>query len=100
MWCRDGNLLGLLEGWWNEAKVGGSISFNLAMKLQIIKKNLKEWNKEKFQNIFTKKENVESELEALNEKVIEDGMQNEEFHKEKQLKVKLIELLMREEMYW
>lgn len=100
MWWRDESLIGLLEGWWKEHRVGGSISFKMAKKLQYLKQNLKEWNEEKLLNIFSKKVRVEEDLESLNEKVIRDGMRNEEFLKEKELKEKWFELLKRGEIYW
>lgn len=51
-------------------------------------------------NIFSEKARVEGELQALNEKVIRDGMRNEEFLREKDLKSELSELLKREEIFW
>lgn len=100
MWWQDPNLLVLLEWWWKETKVGGSISFILVKKLKVIKQKLKEWNRVHFQNIFVEKANVEAELEALNEEVIKNGMTNEDYARENALKEKLVELLKREEIYW
>lgn len=100
MWWRDPSFLELLETWWKEIRVGGSISFILTKKLQALNQKLKTWNKEKFQNIFVEMAKVETELEILNEKVIEFGMRNEEFFKETELNWKLAKILKREELYW
>ncbi|XP_057863998.1 uncharacterized protein LOC131072015 [Cryptomeria japonica] len=70
------------------------------MRLNFIKNKLKVWNKEVFKNIFEEKTLVESELSNLNEKIIKNGMFQEDYILEKELKSKHAELLAREEVYW
>lgn len=71
----------LLKKWWSERNVfSGTISFCFVDKLHFFERKIKSWNKESFGNIFVDKL-AEEDLKNLNEKVIEEGMSNQEFKK-------------------
>lgn len=48
--------------------------FKVVSNLKILKKNIKEWNKKDFGNIFEEKEKLEVELDLVNRAVMEKGM--------------------------
>ncbi|XP_057837282.2 uncharacterized protein LOC131047412 [Cryptomeria japonica] len=88
-----------MEKWWNQCNyIKGTPSFCFTKKFAHTKNQLKIWNKEVFKNIFSEKESIEAELETLNSKVMNNGM--DDFRKEKELKAMLSEILTREEIYW
>lgn len=101
MWWRDQTLKGAIEEWWKDCHhIKGMPSYCFSKKLSVIKDKLKVWNKETFKNIFAEKAKLEGELEALNKKVMVEGMNRMDFLKEKELKSGLSEILAREEIYW
>lgn len=76
------------------------MSYCFVKRMKIVKKKIKEWNKVSFKNIFAEKIRVEIELDNLNENVILARMSNYEFTRGKQLKSELVELLIKEEVFW
>ncbi|XP_059070959.1 uncharacterized protein LOC131862033 [Cryptomeria japonica] len=101
MWWQDSTILNNLEKWWNQCNhIKGTPSLCFIKNLAYIKNQLKTWNKESFKNIFSEKERIENELEALNSKVMTEGMDQIDFNREKDLTNKLSEILIREEIYW
>ncbi|XP_057855277.2 uncharacterized protein LOC131064959 [Cryptomeria japonica] len=68
--------------------------------MKYLRNKIKIWNVETFKNIFSEKIRVEVELDRLNNLVIEKGMSNEEFNTKNSLKVGLVEIILREEMFW
>lgn len=69
-------------------------------KLKFVKEKIKEWNKVHSGNIFTKKREIENELEELNELIMKQGMFGSNFEQEKELHQKNSEILTREEIHW
>ncbi|XP_059066306.1 uncharacterized protein LOC131857630 [Cryptomeria japonica] len=61
---------------------------------------IKVWNKETLKNIFNEKDRVEGELDALNRKIMDNGMSKVDFINDKNPKERLVELHIREEIYW
>ncbi|XP_059635931.1 uncharacterized protein LOC132278132 [Cornus florida] len=51
MWLRAEDFQGKVQSWWGEATFTGSTSYVLAKKFQILKYELKKWNKEVFGNL-------------------------------------------------
>ncbi|XP_057835614.2 uncharacterized protein LOC131045996 [Cryptomeria japonica] len=101
MWLRDSSLKEFVASTWKEAHVRtGSEAFRFLKKLQHLKGKLKEWNKVKFRNIFNSRSRVEAELKDLECSILYHGMTLDAFNKEKMLKLRLNELLAREEVYW
>lgn len=69
-------------------------------RLSHVKRKLKECNKVHFKNIFEESAWIENKLRTLNEIVIERGMREEEFLKEKALKVEKVDIMAREVCFW
>ncbi|XP_059077888.1 uncharacterized protein LOC131876487 [Cryptomeria japonica] len=87
MWWRDETFLKNLKIWWLEGNIhSGSPSFKFIKRLQHLKNQIKEWNKNTFKNIFAKKGRIEEKLEEIGKNVMQFGMTNEEYEMEKGLK--------------
>ena len=52
----------------------GNMDFNFNFKLYFIKGKLKFWDRESFQNIFKRKQELEADFKILNSKIIQGGM--------------------------
>ncbi|XP_059070528.1 uncharacterized protein LOC131860170 [Cryptomeria japonica] len=101
MWLRDGNIRNLIEQWWKHNPVNpGNKSFTFLKKLQFIKEQLKQWNRESFRNIFKDKIDLENDLKSLHDHIITKGMDEDSFKREKILSSNYSEVLAREEIYW
>ncbi|GLJ29203.1 hypothetical protein SUGI_0575970 [Cryptomeria japonica] len=101
MLWREEKLLENLRNWWEQCKdIKGTPSYCFTKKITFIKNQLKIWNREVFKNIFFEKEKVEKQLETLNLKILKNGMEHDDYQKEKILKAELAEILAREEIYW
>ena len=48
MWLKVEGFKDLIRSWWRGMEVRGSASFRLAVKMKVIKQNLKVWNREVF----------------------------------------------------
>ncbi|GLJ40989.1 hypothetical protein SUGI_0848590 [Cryptomeria japonica] len=100
MWFRDDNIINLIEHWWNGSVFSGLKMFIVANKLKLIKRKLLEWNRENFGNIFDKKLLIEKDLKDVNSEVLEKGMDEHLFLKEKSLLFEYEKILSKEEIYW
>lgn len=96
MWLQDPNFLGLLEEWWKEEQVSGSKAYCLITKLKRIKQRILNWNKEHLKKIFQEKLLLEEELEKFQEGIINRGMENLTYLKEKELRNKYVDILTKE----
>ena len=80
MWLRVDGFKEMVKKWWIEApKWEGNKDFSVFKKLQHIKGKLKVWNRESFQKSFKRKGVLEEEIKTLNEKIIQEGMNEEDF---------------------
>ncbi|XP_057862758.2 uncharacterized protein LOC131071075 [Cryptomeria japonica] len=75
-------------------------SFRFVKRLHFLEDKIQQWNVASFKNIFVEKLRLEGELTALNETLMNAGMSNQGFEKEKELRESLAEVLRREEIYW
>ena len=55
MWLKHEGFKDLLKGWWQGLCVRDSASYTLVAKLKALKGILKDWNKEVFGNVGTRK---------------------------------------------
>lgn len=74
--------------------------FIVVNKLKWIKRKLLEWNANKFGNIFEAKLNLEKEMNEINSQVIQNGMNEDLYLKEKEFLIEYEEFLAREELFW
>ncbi|XP_059076663.1 uncharacterized protein LOC131875942 [Cryptomeria japonica] len=101
MWFRDPSFLLILQSWWSVAPyVHGSRMFRFAKNLSYLKLEIKKWNVLHFKNIFSEKAKIREELEALNDRFMNGGMDFATLHKHKSLNSQLEEILSKEEIYW
>ncbi|GLJ26421.1 hypothetical protein SUGI_0509500 [Cryptomeria japonica] len=83
MWLKDDKVLGLIEKWWKGTRFLGSKLYRVLYKFKRAKNNLLRWNKTHFGNIFEAKVNLEEEMSKINNMVIEKGMDEALYLKEK-----------------
>ncbi|XP_057814415.1 uncharacterized protein LOC131028190 [Cryptomeria japonica] len=96
MWLRDSSIRNLIDQWWKHKTINpGNKAFK---KIQFVKEQLKQWNRESFRNIFKDKIDLEKGLKFLHEQIISNGMDEDLFKKEKILSSKYSEVLAREEI--
>lgn len=100
MWFENPEFINLLEQWWNQISIKGSKMYSLVAKLKIIKNKALEWNKNNFNNIFTEKSTIEQEIVELNNEVIDKGMNECSYLKEKELMARYNVILLKEEIFW
>ncbi|XP_057814743.1 uncharacterized protein LOC131028476 [Cryptomeria japonica] len=101
MWWCDPSFKDKLKEWWLEGdSFVGTPSFRFAKRLQVLKQKIKAWNISSFKNIFFEKLRIEGELEALNQKLMLNGMNKEEFKLENNLKEEYHNVLKIEEVFW
>lgn len=68
--------------------------------MNYVKNKLKEWNRVFFKDLFQEKYWVTKDLFTLNEHIIDNEIDGEDFEMENNLKVELSEILKREECFW
>lgn len=73
--------------------------FIVASKLKLIKRKLLEWNRTNFGNIFDKKTLIKNDLNKVNIEVLEKGMDEHLFLKEKDLLSEYEKILSYEEIF-
>lgn len=101
MWLRHPHFLQHLKQWWVSAPfVPGSKMYQFAMKMKHIKKQIKQWNRDVFKNVFNQKEIVRVQLEDIHTDIIQNGITNDTYIKQKNLQNEWEELCGREEEYW
>ncbi|GLJ24567.1 hypothetical protein SUGI_0469450 [Cryptomeria japonica] len=84
IWWRDETFLDNLKIWWLEGNIySGSPSFKFIKRMQFLKSQIKEWNKNTFKNIFPEKGRIEEKLEEIGNKVMQFGMTNKEYEMER-----------------
>lgn len=77
MWLVHMNFCSLVNKWWRKmySDCGGYMFFK---KLQFVKQNLEKWNKEVFSSIEVKQSSFILELEDLDKKEGEEGLEVED----------------------
>lgn len=74
--------------------------FVMAGKLKNVEKKIKRWNREVFGNIFRQKERLRQELNAIEEEISRSGTDQRLYNKEKEVKLELHRVVVREERFW
>ena len=65
MWLRGENFVDKVKAWWASYLFQGTPSFILAKKLATLKLDLKKWNETEFGNVLVEKQQLWSNLNAL-----------------------------------
>ena len=66
MWFLDSNFLSNIKLWWAQDSYEGSKMFFFINKLNMLKERILRWNREKFNNMFKEKLDIENKLKELN----------------------------------
>ncbi|XP_026452200.1 uncharacterized protein LOC113352613 [Papaver somniferum] len=67
MWFLEASFLSLLKQWWTSFSCSGSASFIMAKKLQLLKEQIKKWNKEVFGRIDRRNEKILADIVVLDQ---------------------------------
>ena len=70
------------------------------LKLKELKGKIKKWNKEEFSNIMEEKQKLEKEMEAIQQKIILEGRDEERSREEGRIIGQLEERRKQEEILW
>ena len=68
MWLKAPDFVDKVQKWWSGYSFSGTPSFVLTQKLKALKGNLKEWNKLVYGDVGIKRQQLECELQAYDEK--------------------------------
>ena len=93
MWLKVEGFKDLIRSWWRGMEVRGSASFRLAVKMKVIKQNLKVWNREVFGKLDYNKSSALQQVDFWDRVESERSLTVEETELKKEVK----EL---EEIHW
>jgi hypothetical protein len=89
-----------VQGWWSSYSYSGTPSFVLAQKLRALKGDLKEWNKLVYGDVGIKRQQLECELQAYDDKESLTSLSPEEHILRKVCKAELESVVHLEEVLW
>uniref|UniRef100_A0A2N9H3D8 Reverse transcriptase domain-containing protein n=1 Tax=Fagus sylvatica TaxID=28930 RepID=A0A2N9H3D8_FAGSY len=78
MWLQAPDFVDKVKEWWSGYSYSGTPSFVLAQKLKALKGDLKEWNKRVFGDVGIKRQQLECELQAFDDKESRSSLSLEE----------------------
>lgn len=73
IWVTHPQFMDCIRVWWHEAHVEGYEGFRFMKKLQHLKQRLRVWNKNTFGLLKEKKESIWSEVESIDQEVMDKG---------------------------
>ena len=100
MWLEEKGFKDKMKTWWGSLKFIGTSNFILDAKLRALKSILKNWNKEEFGLIETKKGEVMKQVVYWDEKVICSDINLEECGARKEARESYKFWVLREEISW
>ena len=100
MWLKDPTFVDKVRGWWSSYSFRGTPSYVLSQKLKALKADLKLWNKQVFGDVGLKRQQLESELIAFDEKEVSSFLTTEERVLREACKSELEKLVIMEEVSW
>ena len=68
MWLKAPDFVDKVKEWWTGYSYSGTPSFVLGQKLKALKGDLKEWNKQVLGDVGIKRQQLECELQAFDDK--------------------------------
>ena len=93
MWLHHPHFLPLVKQWWVNAPFVLVLRMHqFACKPKHVKAQIKNWNQHVFKNVFKKKELVKLQLEKIYNNIIQQGMNNDTYVKQKCLQQEWEEL--------
>ena len=100
MWLKVPDFVARVRGWWSSYTFTGTPSFVLAQKLKALKGDLKVWNKEVFGDVGLKRQQLECELQALDEKESLSSLSSDERRMREDCRAELENVAHLEETSW
>lgn len=101
IWLAHSDLLSNTKDWWSEdLHIQESKMFLLHKRLKHIKSKLKDWNRKEFGNIFVNKKVVESKIQIINQKLIQEGFNYDINEQSEKLHHEWENLCKQEEIFW
>eukprot|EP00253_Pinus_taeda_P008458 PITA_08458 len=86
--------------WQNSNPTENSKMARFKKKLQLLKGEIKRWNKNTFGNIFREKDKILKDLKNIQQRLILEGRSEELAQKEQEMDAKLLERERQEELLW
>lgn len=99
MWLKHTELREKIQDWWS-IQVQGCAMYRFSKKLNWIKRRIKVWNREVFENIFETKGVLLGELKEIENRIQTEGRSLELGNQELSTSRKLEKVLEREEIFW
>jgi hypothetical protein len=100
MWLKVPKFVDKVQKWWSGYSYSGTPSFVLAQKLKALKGDLKEWNRLEFGDVGIKRQQLECELQAYDEKESLSSLSPEEHILREVCKAELERMAQLEEVSW
>uniref|UniRef100_A0A2N9GXU6 Reverse transcriptase domain-containing protein n=1 Tax=Fagus sylvatica TaxID=28930 RepID=A0A2N9GXU6_FAGSY len=100
MWLKVPEFVDKVQKWWSGYSYSGTPSFVLAQKLKALKGDLKEWNRLEFGDVGIKRQQLECELQAYDEKESLSSLSPEEHILREVCKAELERVAQLEEVSW
>jgi exonuclease III len=100
MWLKAPDFVDKVQEWWSGYSYSGTPSFVLAQKLKALKGDLKEWNKLVYGDVGIKRQQLECELQAYDDKESLTGLSLEEHILREVCKAELESVAHSEEVLW
>ena len=100
MWLKAPDFVDKVREWWSGHSYSGTPSFDLAQKLRALKDDLKVWNKLVFGDVGIKRQQLECELQAYDEKESLTSLSPEEHILREGCKADLESVAQLEEVSW
>uniref|UniRef100_A0A2N9HG92 Endonuclease/exonuclease/phosphatase domain-containing protein n=1 Tax=Fagus sylvatica TaxID=28930 RepID=A0A2N9HG92_FAGSY len=100
MWLKVPEFVDIVQNWWSGYSYSGTPSFVLAQKLKALKGDLKEWNRLEFGDVGIKRQQLECELQAYDEKESLSSLSPEEHILREVCKAELERVAQLEEVSW
>ena len=100
MWLKVSEFVDKVQEWWSGYSYSGTPSFVLAQKLKALKGDLKAWNKLVFGDVGIKRQQLECELQAYDDKESLSSLSPEEHISREVCKAELESVAYLEEVLW
>jgi hypothetical protein len=100
MWLQAPDFVVKVKEWWSGYSYSGTPSFVLAQKLKALKGDLKEWNKRVFGDVGIKRQQLECELQAFDDKESLSSLSLEEHILRDVCRAELEKVAQLEEVSW
>jgi hypothetical protein len=100
MWLKVPDFVDKVQEWWSGYSYDGTSSFVLAQKLKALKGDLKEWNKLVFGDVGIRRQQLQCELQAYDEKESLSSLSPEEHILREVCKAELESVAQLEEVSW